>query len=398
MITKDEIYPGARVVYDDPEHPQENPIRGTVTSTELLSNGQGPLDYIIYMLPDAEFAEQIIQEDNHLYGLQMLPAFHASLLPKEKEKITDTPHEMVRFSMQIDLNDNAKGNNQAERIKSFYTDIISMLSLYGFSIQHDADYTAPEAKKGKQRVYCHHRELAIECRPSEVSRLIQMLCFGNTFKIGSIHREKIMDYTKQEELAMYHEINGPTIMRDLLRRFDVKGEDTYKKQYLEISEMAKEIKIKTIYNRLIEGNDCANHIFVNDAFFKMLTNGMFVVKPTKHGEEHIIYARSAINLKTLSLNGELLLSVKDKSAITDEMYLTAAKNCYRVLHIFPEHLQTDKILLPLVHSLPGDLRKRVVMYDIKTRQLICKPILSQDKSIKNKDTFRGNKHKIKKNF
>lgn len=267
-----------------------------------------------------------------------------------KDEIYPTPHELVRFAMRIDLNDNAKGNDRSERINSFYKDILSMLKHYGFNIQREADYTAPEAKKGIQRIYCHHLELSGECRPSEYAGLEKMLRSGHTYNIMSIHREKLMDYTKQEELALYHEINGPTIIRDLLKKFDVKGEDTYKKHYPETYEQAQAIKIKTIYNRMNESSDCANHIFVNNAFFKMIIHGMLEMKPKKRGERDVLYVRSTVNLKTLDQNGELLLSVKDKSTITDEMYLTAAKNCYRVLQIFPEHLKTEQNLLPMVQN------------------------------------------------
>lgn len=348
MINKDEIYPRARVVYNDPEHPEENPIKGTVTYTEPLGEGKGPLDYIIYFLPDAEFEDQIADNSNELHGLQILFPGMASLLPPEDKKTTDLPHVLEKFKIKIDIDNKAKGKDLNDKVNNFYEDILTMLTLYGFDIiaPTQANY-APEARKGQQRIYCHYMELSGECRPSEFTALEKMLRFGKSYEIKFVNKEKMFDYTQQEELALYNERNGPSIVRNILQTFDAKGEDTYKSPWAGILELAKAIKIKTIHNYMFEGETFPNYIFVKKAFDNMMEQEMFDTHKMKYAV-NVTYVRSAITLDTLNYNGELLCSVKDRSLISDEMYLTAASSCNHILHIFPEHLKTDDILSSFV--------------------------------------------------
>ena len=348
MITKDNIYPGARVVYDDPEYPSEKPIKGTVTYTEPLGEGKGPLDYIIYFLPDKEFEEQVADNNKELHGLQILLPGMASLLPPEEIITRDPPHVLESFEIKIDIEKKAKGNDLNDKINDYYEDILTMLTRYGFDIiaPTQAIY-APEARKGQQRIYCHYMVLSGECRPSEFSALERMLRFGKSFEIKLIYKEKMFDYTAQEELVLYNEINNTTIVKKILQTFDAKGEETYKKPWTGLLELAKAIKIKTIHNYMFEGNTYPNYIFVKNTFDIMMEQGMFDKQNMGNGE-NTTYVRSAITLKTLSHNGELLCSIKDRSHVSDDMYLTAANNCNRILHIFPEHLKTDDILSSFV--------------------------------------------------
>ena len=349
MITKDEIYPGARVIYEDPDYLYDRPISGTVTYFESLGNGNGPFDYIIYFLPDAEFEEYILKQDNHLYGLQTLFPFMANLLPQMNNISNDPPHIIENFTIQIDIERKARGNNLSEKIDFFYKDILLMFRLYGFEIKREEKYVAPQAIKNGQKIYCHYMELSGKCRPSEFIVLEKMLNYCNSFDILSIKKEQLLDCTKEEEFAEYHKRYDQNIIQNILKTFDTKGV-SYKYDQNGIKEISNSIKIKTLDNYMSESRNNVNFIYVEDVYKKMKEQGMFEINPDYPYGERFECIRSAINLETLKYNGELLLSVKDKSKISDEMYLTALKSSYRVLHILPEHLKTHIFLKSLVQE------------------------------------------------
>ena len=55
MISKKDIFIGARIIENDPEHQRQLNFKGTVQS--IISKGDGEYDYTVAVLPDNEFMQ-----------------------------------------------------------------------------------------------------------------------------------------------------------------------------------------------------------------------------------------------------------------------------------------------------------------------------------------------------
>lgn len=248
---------GTRVRFNDEERPDQQ-FTGTVTKVDKI---------LIWVLPDKEY--QIMDT---YYGL--VSCFPVNLIVlSQPKKDNDRVLQNYKFKIQSFNDPYSK-----DFLTKFYEDILTVLDVYGFSIEIPKETAAaPEAIRGKTRIYCHYEEIAGECHPNDIDTIGEILSQCKTFRIVKSYKapKTLFDYTKEEELAEYHRLFDDKIEKIILDAF--RSEDgTYLKDYIVISEIAEKIKIKTIYNFFIISADNADCIYVREFFDKLVKEGKIV--------------------------------------------------------------------------------------------------------------------------
>lgn len=270
MISRKDIFVGARIMNSDPENPTMN-FTGTVQSVTLA--GEGEYDYMAAVLPDKEFRQLPGIENNCYFGLTMCCSFDISLLTAQVVS-QGAPHIMQKFKINLQLHDNDT--------QVFYNELIPLLMAYGYEIDANKKaYLAPEARKSRKRIYCHPLQLAGECPPSEFKQIEEMLRYGETYEIKSIKLSDLMfDYTEAEELEQYHLQYDDSIQTMLLDAFHTENPSEYKNRYRTIETLSKKIKVITIYNYSWSGDGSASTEYVKAAYNTLLKEGKISINPT----------------------------------------------------------------------------------------------------------------------
>lgn len=270
MISRKDIFVGARIMNSDPENPTMN-FTGTVQSVTLA--GEGEYDYMAAVLPDKEFRQLPGIENNCYFGLTMCCSFDISLLTAQVVS-QGAPHIMQKFKINLQLHDNDT--------QVFYNELIPLLMAYGYEIDANKEaYLAPEAHKSRKRIYCHPLQLAGECPPSEFIQIEEMLRYGKTYIIKSIKLSDLMfDYTEAEELEQYHLQYDDSIQKMLLDAFRTENPSEYKNRYRTIEALSKKIKVITIYNYSWSGDGSASTEYVKAAYNTLLKEGKISINPT----------------------------------------------------------------------------------------------------------------------
>lgn len=270
MISRKDIFVGARIMNSDPENPTMN-FTGTVQS--ITPTGEGEYDYMAAVLPDEEFRQLPGIENNCYFGLTMCCSFDISLLTAQVVS-QGTPHIMQKFKINLQLHDNDT--------QVFYNELIPLLMAYGYEIDANKEaYLAPEARKSRKRIYCHPLQLAGECPPSEFIQIEEMLRYGKTYIIKSIKLSDLMfDYTEAEELEQYHLQYDDSIQKMLLDAFRTENPSEYKNRYRTIETLSKKIKVITIYNYSWSGDGSASTEYVKAAYNTLLKEGKISINPT----------------------------------------------------------------------------------------------------------------------
>lgn len=269
MISKKDIYVGARIISNDSENPSSVNFKGTVQS--INSTGEGEFDYTAAVLPDEEFRQLPGIKDNCYFGLIICFSFDMDLLPMQKV-IQDTPHIMKKFKINLQLHN--------DDTKAFYNELVPMLLAYGYEIRaNQTEWEAPEARKDKTRIYCHPLQLAGECPPSEFKQIEQMLCHGKIYEIHDILSDQMFDYTEAEELEQYHLQYDDIIPIMLLDAFRTKKPNDYKNTRRVVETISKKIKIITIYNYFWSGDGSVCTEYVKAAYNTLLQNDKISINP-----------------------------------------------------------------------------------------------------------------------
>lgn len=269
MISKNDIYVGARIINIDPEHPQTMKFKGTVQS--ITSIGEGEFYYTVAVLPDEEFRLLPGIIDNCYFGLTYCFAHQIVLLPDE-EVVQEATHTMLQYRINIQLLNN--------NMEAFYNELIPMLMAYGYNITPNREpYAAPEARKGKKRIYCHPMQLAGECPPAEFDQIEQMLHHGKTYKICNKSLEEMFDYTEEEELEQYHLKYDDNIQTMLLDAFRTENHNVYKNKNQIIETISKKIKIVTITNYICSGSGTPSTEYVKAAYNALVQDGKISIHP-----------------------------------------------------------------------------------------------------------------------
>lgn len=269
MISRKDIFVGARIMNSDPENPTVN-FTGTVQSITPI--GEREYDYMAAVLPDEEFRQLPGIENNSYFGLTMCCSFGISLLTAQIVA-QDPPHIMQKFRINLQLHDND--------VQVFYNELIPLLVAYGYEIDANNEaYSAPEARKSRKRIYCHPLQLAGECPPSEFKQIEEMLRCGETYEIKNIKLSDLMfDYTEAEELEQYHLQYDDGIQTMLLDAFRTENPDEYKNRYQIIETLSKKIKIITIYNYSWSGDGSASTEYVKAAYNILLKKAKISINP-----------------------------------------------------------------------------------------------------------------------
>lgn len=292
MIKKENIYVGACIIMNDPEHPEVGPVKGTVQKITELSNGN-EYGYITNVLPDEEFRKLPDIKDNALYGLITCFGFDIDLLPKE-EKTDKFPRQLQQFKIYIQR-EGSNGCTELKKCKTFYEDILELLDAYGYQINKlEFPGSCPEGRKGKNRIYCHPSQLAGECAPEAFEELKKMLYHGTTYKIvrGEKERKLVFDYSDEEEFEQYHLKYDATIRQRMLKAFHTDSSEEFKVTYKVMDELADKIKIVTIHNYMISGGDFANYRYLQSVYDTLLNEGKIVIGPKQANDEHITRSRA----------------------------------------------------------------------------------------------------------
>lgn len=270
MISKKDIFVGARIISNDPENPTSVSFKGTVQS--INSTGEGELDYTAAVLPDEEFRQLPGIKDNCYFGLTICFSFDMDLLPMQAV-VQDAPHVMKKFKINLQLHNNDT--------RAFFDELIPMLMVYGYEINaNQTEWSAPEARKNRKRIYCHPMQLAGECPPSEFKLIEQMLRHGKTYEIRNILlSDQMFDYTEAEELEQYHLQYDDIIPIMLLDALRTKNPNDYKDTRRIIEILSKRIKIITIYNNIWSGDGSASIEYVKAAYNTLLQDGKICINP-----------------------------------------------------------------------------------------------------------------------
>lgn len=270
MINRNNIYEGVRIIQNNPEQPTSMSLKGTVQSIEFT--GEGEYDYVAAVLPDEECRQLPGIKDNCHFGLTFCLGFDIDLLPNDIF-VQDAPHIMQKFAVNIRL----LGNDS----RDFYYELVPMLMAYGYEIDTQKDvYSAPEARKGKKRIYCHSRQFAGECPPSEFEQIEQMLRHGKTYEICNIRLSDLMfDYTEAEELEQYHLKYDDTIRTRILEVFRTESPSDYRNTHRMIEILSKEIKIITINNYCWSGDGSTSTEYIKAAYHSLLKEGKISINP-----------------------------------------------------------------------------------------------------------------------
>lgn len=163
MITIKDIYVGARIILNDPERPDDVPLKGTVCKIQELGSGDD-YGYVASVLPDTEFMELPSIKDNTLYGLTNCFGFDMDLLPQ-----VETPESNLHLLQKFNICIHVKDTNDI-LYAAFYKEIVSILDAYGYEINQPMfPGEAPEGIKGKNSIYCHPKELAGKCMHGQLN-------------------------------------------------------------------------------------------------------------------------------------------------------------------------------------------------------------------------------------
>lgn len=280
MISRKEIFVGARIMNSDPENPTVK-FTGTVQSITPIE--EGGYDYMAAVLPDEEFRQLPEIANNCYFGLTMCCNFDISLLTAQTIA-QDAPHIMQKFKISLQLHNND--------VQVFYNELIPLLVAYGYEIDANNEaYLAPEARKSRKRIYCHPLQLAGECPPSEFKQIEEMLRYGETYEIKNIKLSDLMfDYTETEELEQYHLQYDDSIQTMLLDAFRTENPDEYKNRYQIVEALSKRIKIITVYNYSWSGDGSASTEYVKAAYNMLLKEGKISINPAD-----TLFSRTAEN-------------------------------------------------------------------------------------------------------
>ena len=142
MISKKDIFVGARIISNDPENPTSVSFKGTVQS--INSTGEGELDYTAAVLPDEEFRQLPGIKDNCYFGLTICFSFDMDILPMQAV-VQDAPHVMKKFKINLQLHNNDT--------RAFFDELVPMLMVYGYEINaNQTEWSAPEVRKNRKRI------------------------------------------------------------------------------------------------------------------------------------------------------------------------------------------------------------------------------------------------------
>jgi|GEM_PF-357217 hypothetical protein len=283
MISKKDIFIGARIIENDPEHQGQLNFKGTVQS--IISKGDGEYDYTVAVLPDNEFMQMPGIKDNCYFGLTFCLGFHIDLLPIQ-EISQNCSHILQKFKINIKLK--VSEEIKSNRTGDFYDELVRMLTVYGYNIDVKKDtFTAPEARKGKKRIYCHPIQLAGECPPSEFNEIEKMIRHGSTYEIHSIKTSDLMfDYSQEEELEQYHVKYDNIIQTMLLDAFRTETPNIYKDTRQVIELLSKRIKIITVSNYCWSGDGSASTQYIKSAYNLLLNDHKISISPNNSNLSH----------------------------------------------------------------------------------------------------------------
>lgn len=283
MISKKDIFIGARIIENDPEHQRQLNFKGTVQS--IISKGDGEYDYTVAVLPDNEFMQMPGIKDNCYFGLTFCLGFHIDLLPMQ-EISQNSLHILQKFKINIKLK--VSEEIKSNRTGDFYDELVRMLTVYGYNIDVKKDtFTAPEARKGKKRIYCHPIQLAGECPPSEFNEIEKMIRHGSTYEIHSIKTSDLMfDYSQEEELEQYHVKYDNSIQTMLLDAFRTETPNIYKDTRQVIELLSKRIKIITVSNYCWSGAGSASTQYIKSVYNLLLNDHKISISPNNSNLSH----------------------------------------------------------------------------------------------------------------
>lgn len=286
MITIKDIYVGARIILNDPERPDDVPLKGTVCKIQELGSGDD-YGYVASVLPDTEFMELPSIKDNTLYGLTNCFGFDMDLLPQ-----VETPESNLHLLQKFNICIHVKDTNDI-LYAAFYKEIVSILDAYGYEINQPMfPGEAPEGIKGKNSIYCHPKELAGKCVPGQLDTIERMLRFATTFEIRSVKSKPIGDYDDNELLEQYHLKCDNTIRETLLTNFRTSSPDVYLNTSTVIKKLCEEIKIETLTNRVLIGCEQAE-TYLYSAFDELVKEGLIIIDPLTTGRAYITNSRTA---------------------------------------------------------------------------------------------------------
>lgn len=164
-----------------------------------------------------------------------------------------------------------------EKTEAFFSEIRSLFSQNGFTIEERKYGGCPDVVLDKTRLYCHPQELSGPVRKELIGRIEKILTQGTTFQyLRTDTYGEILDLTEEEELAYYHETHDMTIGGVFLDAFRTKRRNLYKSREQVLEILVEKLRVKTLRGKSVYSNTSPAYRYIRETYGKMVSEGRLV--------------------------------------------------------------------------------------------------------------------------